>query len=522
MEENDLSPEQQEILSSLQDPDTPQQIQYDFDKSVQQDILSLMLYERSFMVQAMHLIKSNYFVDKAHVLICKILMDWFETHVKQVTGEGEKWIQEKYVRDQLFDRLKDNPTKTYYVAELQTILDSYVQGLTSRSYCMERVVNFARDQEIRIAISKTVDAVKSRDKDKYDKIKLLWDKAMLVGPQMDLGLNYFEEIEERYKRMAEDRSGKDRFSAGFRELDEGIVGGGLSRGEIGAYEAMSGAGKSWMLCKAAIENVRLGHRVLLVTLEMNQDKTAERFDTLFTGVNMNNLLLEKSFVKRKIGTELKMALANLESLIGDDKKRLMIKHFAAGSADINLLRAYYAQLALHGFKPDIILVDYVGEFRDFPGMKTYESRQRLVRDLRAFGTEEDHCTLTAMQSNRSGRFAQDGGFIDDSEIGDSYGQVRVMDAVWSINQTKKEKAACVGRIFVVKNRNGKSRYHFCYYQDPDKLTIQSISDSDWKERVSAAKELKEDESPMDNMEIPDASAYDGKKPFVPGGGEEGV
>jgi KaiC/GvpD/RAD55 family RecA-like ATPase len=513
----ELTKEQRQIFDTLRDPDAPQQVQYDFDKSVQQDILSLMIYERSFMVQAMHLVRSEYFADKAHVLLCKILMSWFDSHIKHVTGEDERWIQEKYIRDQLNEHLKENVAKSYYLAEFQTILECYVQGLTSRSYCLERVINFAKDQEIRLAISKTVDFVKSKDKEKYNKIKVLWDKALIVGPQLNLGLNYFEEIEDRYKRMVEDRTGKDRFSSGFADIDEGIVGHGLSRGEIGGWEAMSGVGKTWMLCKGAIENVRHGHRVLFVTLEMNQDKTAERFDTLFTGVNMKNLLENKDLVKRKINTELKMALTNLQDLIGDDKKRLIIKHFPAGVADMTLIRAYYSQLAIQGFKPDLLIVDYVGEFKDHPNMKTYESRQRLVRDLRAFGTEEDHCTFTALQSNRAGRFAQEGGFIDDSEVGDSYGQVRVMDAVWSINQTKKEKAAHVGRIFVVKCRNGKSRYHFCYYQDPEKLTIQSISEMDWKERVSAVKELKDDDKVAEAISVPDASSYDGTKHFVPNG-----
>jgi replicative DNA helicase len=515
--EEKLSQDELAALARCQDPDSPsKEAKYEFDKSVQQDILSLMLYERSFMVQAMHLIKPAYFADKAHIEICKILMEWFDKHVKHVTGESEAWIQAKYVKDQLQERLKNNQHKLYYIAEFDTILDCYVQGLTSKSYCLERIVNFAKDQEIRLAISETVDILNSRNvEDKYEKIKNRWDRAMLVGPKMDLGLNYFVEIEERYRRMAEEQNGKDRFSSGFSEIDVGIVGHGLGRGEIGGYEAMSGAGKSWLLCKAAIENVRCGHRVLLVTLEMNQDKTAARFDTLFTGVNMDSLLKQEKFVKKSLDAEIKRALSNLQALIGDNKDRLFIKHFTAGSADVSTIRAYYSQMALHGFKPDMLIVDYLGEFRDFPGMKTYESRQRLMRDLRAFGVDENHCTLTALQANRSGRFAQDsGGFLDDSEIGDSYGQIRNMDACWSINQNKREKTACVGRIFVVKNRNGKSRYHFCYYQDPVTLSIRSITEEDFKDRVSAVKELQDKDNVVGGIEIEDASK------FIPNGRHE--
>jgi hypothetical protein len=514
-DEIQLSAEQQEILKTLVDPDTPQQDRkYDFDKAIQQDILALMIHERSFMIQATHLIKPNYFVDKAHVLLCNILIDWFAYHVKAVTGQSEEWIQERYIYDQLSDALKDNPAKSYYLGETKTIVESYVQGLTSRTYCLDRISNFAKDQAIRIAVAKTVDLVKSTDKDKYDKLKYLWDETLLVGPQMDMGLSYFEDIEERYLRMEKDREGKDRFCSGFAEIDEAIVGCGLSRGEIGSYQAMSGAGKSWMLCKAAIENVRRGHKVLFITLEMNQDKTAERFDTLLTNTHMEHLISAQKVVKKKLDVEIKMAMNTLGS---EDRKRLYIKHFAAGSADMHVIRAYYSQMALRGFKPDMLCLDYVGELKDFPGMKTYESRQRLVRDLRAFGTEENHCTLTAMQSNRAGRFAQDGGFIDDSEIGDSYGQVRVMDAVWNINQTPKEKKAGVGRIFVVKHRNGKSRYHFCYHQDPATLAIKSISDSTWKDMVSAVKELKDGEKVMEEYKVENIDDLQGGG-FQPNGG----
>lgn len=505
----ELSPEEQVVLDTInkQDPDVPsKQANYDFDKSVQQDILSLMIHERSFMIQAINLVKPHYFLDKSHVEICKILIEWFEKHVKHVTGESESWIQYKYVRDQLGERLKDNPAKLFYFAELQTIFDCYVQGLTSRSYCMERVVNFAKDQEIRLAISKTIDLLNGRNvEDKYDKIKNTWDRALLVGPQMDLGLNYFEEIEERYIRMAEDRNGRDRFSSGFQEIDLKIAGNGLSRGEIGGFQAASGVGKSWMLCNAAIANLRKGHKVLHLTLEMNQDKTAERFDSLFTSFNMNDLLENKKFITKQLAAELKVIHSCCEE---QDKKRLVIKHFAAGTADVSVLRAFYSQLCLNGFKPDLVLVDYVGELKDIPGLKTYESRQRLMRDLRTFGVEENHCTLTAIQSNRTGRTnAEEMSVNDDSEISDSYGQARIMDAIWSINQSKLEKKAGIGRIFVVKHRNGESRFLCFYSQDKNSMLIKSISEDRYIDIKSSIKDLKDTDKVMESINIPDSSTY---------------
>lgn len=513
--EEELTPEQQSVLNSFKDPDAPSQaVQYDFDKSVQQDILALMIYKRSFMVQAMHLIKSEYFADKAHRLLCRVLKDWFETHIKGVTGQGEDWVQIAYLRDQLGELTKDDKHKSYYLAELATILDEYVPDLTSSSYCMERVVTFAKEQEVRIALAKTVEVVKSRDKDKFDKIKTLWDRALIVGPQMDLGLNYFETVEERYERMAKDREGRDRFSSGFDEIDLKISGVGLSRGEIGGFQANSGVGKSFLLCHAAKINLKRGHRVLFLTLEMNQDKTAERFDTLFCGINMKDLLANKSFVKHQLSAEIKLIKKSF-NISDEDKNRLIVKHFAAGTADVNVIKAYYSQIAIQGFKPDLVIVDYIGELKDIPGLKTYESRQRLMRDLRTFGVEEGHCTLTAVQSNRMGRTnAEEMAVNDDSEISDSYGQARIMDAIWSINVSKREKKAGVGRIFVVKHRNGESRFMTHFSQDKNTLAIQSISEIEWKDRVSS---VKPDPKESDNV-VGELLGDDGTGGFKKNGG----
>jgi len=505
--EIDLTPEQQDILNSLADPDAPTESKYSFDKSIQQDILALMIHERIFMIQGMHLIKHNYFVDKAHVLLCKILCEWFDKHAAKSVFSGDQWIKKEYIFNEVEQRVKDKSARSYYLAETQTIYESYVQGLSSRDYLLSLIADFAWQQEMRLAIGKVVDLIKTHDDEKREKVEFILKTAMLVGPRTDLGLNYFESVDERYERMKKDREGKERFKSGWDEIDTAIVGGGLSRGELGAWEAMSGAGKSWMLMKGAVENVKSDKRVLFISLEMDEDKVAERFDCLYSGVPMKNLLVNEAFVKhtlkahlKQISLEEKLDLHNVAKTDDMDKRRLIIKQFPAGTADMGTIRAYYSQVCLQGFKPDILIVDYVGEFKDVPGIKTYESRQRVVRDLRAFGVEENHCTLTAMQSNRSGRFAQDGGFIDDSEIGDSYGQARVMDAIWSINQTKKEKIDGLGRIFVVKNRNGKSRYHFCFRQDPAKLALQAPTEGAYKDRISAIKEQTEEEEVAEQFE----------------------
>jgi replicative DNA helicase len=390
-----------------------------------------------------------------------------------------------HIINSLKEKLKDNPAIHYYLAELQATIDSYEPELSPRDSLLKRIGEFAKKQGIKLAIGKVIEIVQSKEtEDKWIRIEDILKAALLIGPNTDLGLEYFSSIEERYERMLTEDAEKDRFSSGFKAIDDGLVGGGLSRGEIGAFIGMPGTGKSNALVKATVTNLNRGKKVLYISLEMDQDKIAERLDTMLTGVPINEL--KERHLEVIHGLKLKKVLMSKEE-IGD--RRLFVKQFPAGGADVGTVRSFMSQLVLQGFVPDLLVVDYIGEFRDIPGMKRHESLQRIVRDLRGLAVEEQVCILTAMQPNRSGREAQEGnGFIDDSEIGDSFGQARPMDAIWSINVNKLEQDQKVGRIFVIKHRHGKSRFYLHFKRDENTLDMIEIPHEKWKEIMSAHKD----------------------------------
>ncbi len=167
---------------------------------------------------------------------------------------------------------------------------------------------------------------------------------------------------------------------------------------------------------------------------------------------------------------------------------LVVKQFPAGSMTVNTLKAYMQQLQMTGFKPDLVIVDYIGEMKDYPGMATWESRYRIVRDLRGLATEENVCIFTALQPNKSAREAQkmDGpgeGVIDDDNLADSYGQIRPLDGCWSINQMQVEKDAGIARIFVIKHRHGKSRFTIWVGYDRDTLAMDQITHASYEKKL---------------------------------------
>lgn len=490
---DNITPEQQAALDQLVDPDEPEPQKYTEDKPIQQEILCMMIKDKYFMSQCFGLVKPDYFVDKAHVEICKIVTNFFEKNRRQRLPSRDHIVSEVKIQ------LANNPVIAYYLAELDAVLLSYEPGFAPRETLLEKITVFAKEQGIRCAISKVIDLIQKGNEDRWVKIEDTLKAALLIGPNTDLGLDYFATVEERYERMMKEDAERERFSSGFKYIDEGLVGGGLSRGEIGAFMGMPGSGKSVALVKATVTNINKGKKVLYVSLEMDQDKIAERFDAMFSGVGINELKERKD--------EVMYALRNLKvSMLKEDlnlnQQMLFVKQFPAGSADVTSVRAFMAQLALHGFNADLLAIDYVGEFKDMPGMKKWDSLQRIVRDLRALAVEEQICILTAMQPNRSGRDAQEsGGFIDDSEIGDAYGQARPMDAIWSINMNKIEQDQKIGRIFIVKHRHGKSRYHFHFQQDPNTLDMKEIDHKTWVSIMSCHKDKAADKTKVNDIEV---------------------
>lgn len=451
------------IQSLVENDDDNQKIRWN--PRYQQEILSMLLMDKVFLTQAIGLIKPNYFVDQAHILICGIVFDYFNKY-KQLPPRFT-------VLNEIRERRKNDQKLFYHIGELENLYNGYVAGLESRDHCLDKITEFAKEQAMREAVLKTLDIIDRQDEGKWDKVREIFKKALAVDRSHDLGLNYFESMDERFTRIINATADRGVFSSGLEEIDHLLGSGGMARGEIAAYMGLPGSGKSNLLVKAAVKNLCRGHKVLYVSLEMDEDKLAKRFDAQIGGLDIKSL--NQSFLKlngyRDISTNLLESIQEYE-----DKRRLLIKQFPAGTANVDTLRGYMAHLTLDGFKPDLLLVDYVGEMKDIEGIKTYESRQRLVRDLRGFGVEEQHCTITAMQPNRRGREQQDEGVIDDDTLGDSFGQARPLDALWSINMRGDERAQNVGRIFVVKHRDGESRKTIPFKQDPKTLAVTCISE----------------------------------------------
>ncbi|MEI8270801.1 MAG: DnaB-like helicase C-terminal domain-containing protein, partial [bacterium] len=404
----------------------------------------------------------------------------------------EKWILEQELELVLKDR--DKGVNLLYKTELNSVYEYYVPGLDTREYLIDKITYFAKVQAMKIAFHTSLDKMQEDPENDatwnfiYEKMR----QAMLIDRNYEPGLEYFNQIDLFFERMKNKVAGKERFTSGFPSIDNALTGGGLFAGQIGSWIGLPGTGKSLALVRAAVQNVLLGHKVLYLTMEMDEVGIASRFTSQFAKLDINNLAGVKDEV-----------IKTIEEFSKDkeDRNLLHIKQFPGGVMDVNGIRAFMAQLELRKWKPNLLIVDYVGEMKDDPTVKKYESAYRILRDLRGFGVEKQHCTMTCVQPNASAAKLEIGEYIDESNIGTSFDQFKPLDAFWSINQQTIEKEAETGRIFVIKHRDGRSKFPFKIAFDYKLGTLDmfEISKETYASRMNMIQEKKAGEIVLDNV-----------------------
>lgn len=472
----------------LVDPDnvTTKHSSFRWDEEFQRHIVSMIISDRQFMLQSIDLINAEYFSNKAHRKIAEISQKFFR--------EYRVLAKKEFLSQEIKDQIKEPKNIPFYIGELNVIFDFFEPGLEARDYLMDKITYFAKMQSFRQAFTSGLKLLDENpeSQETWEKIYNKIEKVITTTSNFDLGTNYFEEFKKRYETTEENNESQDKFLTGIDGVDENVNGGGYNRGEILSIVAGSGVGKSVMLACIAATNLLRGYKGLYITLELREEKVADRMDAILTGLPVQMLYNHKDEIFDKL-TSLKG--------VDYDSETLVIKQFPAGTATVNKIRAYLSQLKFHGFEPDFLIVDYVGEMQDTPGMPTYESREKAVRDLRGLGTEENIFVATAMQPNRTSKEDRKNNniLLDDSNLADSFGQIRPLDGCLSLNQSDTEKELGIGRGYVIKQRDGKSRYQFYLKFDKESLRITEMSLETYKNIRNTHVEVASDEVLVDQV-----------------------
>jgi len=275
------------------------------------------------------------------------------------------------------------------------------------------------------------------DETKYSEARELVTDAVLVSLHKDLGLRYFETVDERIQRMLNE---DPTTSTGWDGVDDALFG-GISRKELLLVSANSGGGKSITLANLAFNFLNQNLNVLYISLELSEDVIAQRFDTMFTGIG------------RKEWKENTDAVSKGVKHSGKDIGILDIIQMPTATTS-NQIRSYLKEYYLnHKMTPDLLVLDYIDNMapnEHVSADNVFEKDKRSSEQLRQIGVDHNMYMATASQLNRQGAVTSD---HNQSHIAGGISKIHVADVYWSIIFTPEMRAQ--GKIIFIfqKTRN---------------------------------------------------------------------
>ena len=409
---------------------------YEFNENIQRGILYLLKSDKDFYLQIVNLVKPDYFEFPSHGKIFSVVRDYYEKYKKLPTDD--------FIEQELRDTKSQKESIHDYTDEIQYINRLDTSALEGQDYFLDLIEAFAKREAMKEAIKQSLFLIKE---DRMEETDQLIRKARTVSRTVDVGQQYFSDFNSRWDRTYNSEE-QDKYKMFLPRLNASLEG-GLGEKELAMVIAPPGVGKSLWLVNQAVESMMEGRKVLYVSLEMSEDKIAQRFDSVTTLISQAHL--KDPAAQLKVSERLSIFRTNFPD------SKLVIKEFPTGTINVNALRALLVQLRNYeDFIPDVIIVDYLELMRPVrENQHEYQAQQRIAEELRGLAMEMKVLLWTATQTNRQGRAVK---IITDAELGDSYGKIRTCDFAVSLNQNEEEFDNGTMRAYVVKSRNGRPRF----------------------------------------------------------------
>lgn len=392
-------------------------------------ILNTLLIDEDYFRKVIPFLKTEYFSGEHKTLLSKITQ-----HADKYNKAPTKQALAIAIED-------DRKISEGELPALSEWLDAEFDNNSDAEWLLNETEKYCKDKAIYNAIMDSIQVIDGRDKDRGpDALPDMLSKALQVGFDNNIGHDYIENAEQRfefYHRLEE----KMPFDlAMFNEITEG----GLANKTLNVALAGTGVGKSLFMCHMAANCISQGKNVLYVTLEMSEERIAERIDANLMNLPIGQLKdLSKQMFKDRI-----------EKINEKVQGRLIVKEYPTASAHAGHFKALLNELKLkRNFIPDIIFIDYLNicsssRFRAGSSANSYTIIKSIAEELRGLAVEHDVPIVTATQTTRSGYNSSDVELTDTSE---SFGLPATADLMFALIST--EELEKLGQIMVKQLKN---------------------------------------------------------------------
>jgi len=395
-------------------------------------ILRNLLYNEEYVRKVIPFIKEEYFEDFNQKVIFEEILKFVEEYNEPATREVLCIETEKRndINDtsfkeiaQLITSFEDEP------AEFNWLID------TTEKWCRDRAIYIALMESIQLADGKA-DESKGRDA-----IPSILSDALAVSFDTHIGHDYLIDYEERYESYHR-KENKIEFDL---EYFNKITKGGLPNKTLNIALAGTGVGKSLFMCHVASGVLLQGKNVLYITLEMAEEKIAERIDANLLNVNIQDIVdLPKQMFESKV-----------TNLAKKTQGTLIIKEYPTASAHSGHFKSLLQELALKkSFRPDIIFIDYLNicassRYRGNSTVNSYSYIKAIAEELRGLAVEANLPIVSATQTTRGGYGSSDVELTDTSE---SFGLPATADLMFALISTDDLEGLNQIMVKQLKNR----------------------------------------------------------------------
>ena len=347
-------------------------------------------------------------------------------------------------------------------------------------WLVDTTEQFCKDKAVYNAIVEGISIIDGKDKKRgADAIPSILTDALAVGFDNRVGHDYLLDSDSRYEyyhRVEE----KIPFDLDFFNR---ITKGGLPPKTLNIALAGTGVGKSLFMCHVAANCLSQGRNVLYITLEMAEERIAERIDANLMNISMEDLhSLPKSMYENKIA-----------KIIKSTSGQLVIKEYPTASAHSSHFRGLIKELAIKkSFRPDIIFVDYLNicassRFKGAQNVNSYMYIKAIAEELRGLAVETNVPIMSATQTTRSGFVSSDIGLEDTSE---SFGLPATADFMFALISNEELEELNQIAVKQLKNRynDPTANRRFVVGIDRARMKLYDIDDKEQEDLVDAAQE----------------------------------
>ena len=426
---------------------------------IETTVLRHLIHDEDFARKALPFVSDKYFSDATERLIYSRIAQFMERYnslpsreALSIEIEGSKNLGEK---------------------EYQAAVEA-IQGLTApdpvdKAWLLDATEKFCQERAIYNAIMDSISILDGKDKDRgKGSIPEILTNALGVSFDTHIGHDLIDDFAERYDfyHRVEEKVPFDL------ELMNKITRGGLSRKSLNIILAGTGVGKSLAMCHMAAANLMLGKNVLYITMEMAEEKIAERIDANLLNVPIPDLqALPRDIYEKKIA-----------GIRAKTTGKLIIKEYPTASAHAGHFRHLLNELNLkRSFVPDIIYIDYLNicmssRIKTGSNVNSYTYIKAIAEELRGLAVERNVPIVSATQTTRSGYSSSD---VDLTDTSESFGLPATADFMIALISTEELQDLSQFMVKQLKNRysDPSTNRRFVVGVDREKMRLYDVEQS---------------------------------------------